>query len=244
MATQIDLLPRAIEMHKSLGNHVKDVEKIEKEVQERCPNLATEQTRIPVLKQGLKKTAEKADEMKSEVIKQENEVLARITCLEETVRAEQQSRQEMQEQLNETQEQLNETQSDLLKMKGDLHTGQTAYNFEKHLAAHIYPPGTPVTHGRIFTTLMKWLKANKHTREGRDASRKWGKLKEEFGWSNDRQQIAVFFKMLKCREEYAHPEVNFAMPISENFTDSEKECVQVIRNMTIKLNEEANQHSL
>ena len=238
MATQIaDLRPLAIKIHESLGNHVKDIEKVEKEVQARCPKSAIKQTTIPVLKQGLKKTTEKADEMKSEVIKQENEVLARIACLEKTVRAEQQSRQEMQEQLN-------ETQSDLLKMKGDLHTGQTAYNFEKHLAAHIYPPGTPVTHGRIFTTLMKWLKENKHTREGRDASRKWKKLKEEFGWSNDRQQIAVFFKMLKCREEHAHPEVNFAMPISENFTDSEKKCVQVIRNMTIKLNEEANQHTL
>ena len=239
-----DLLPRAMEIHKSLGNHVKDAEKIEKEVQQRYPEFEIEQTTIPVLKQGLKKTTKKADEMKSEVKKQENEVSVRIASLEETVRAEQQSRQKFQNQVEKMQEQLNETQCDLLKMKGDLHTGQTAYNFEKHLAAHIYPPGTPVTHGRIFTTLMKWLKANKHTREGRDASRRWEELKKEFGWSNDKQQTAVFFKMLKCREEYAHPEVNFALPISKNFTDSEKKCVQVIRNMTIKLNEHVNQHDL
>ena len=211
------------EMRENLGNHAKDTEKVQ---------------------QSLKKPQQKADEIISEVERKETEVSDRIARLEETVRAEQQSRRKFQNQVEQMQEQLNETQSDLLKIKGDLHTGQTAYSFEKHLAAYLYPPETPVTHGRIFTTLMKWLKTHRFTHEGREANKKWEKLKEEFGWSSDKQQTAVFFKMIKCREEYAHPEVNFALPIPEIFTSSEKKCVQVIRNMTIKLNEQVNQHDV
>ena len=234
----------AKDISEDLGNHVKDTEKIGKKIGERYGKLAIEETKIPLLKKGLEKTKEKADEMISEVEKEETEVSDRIARLEETVLAEQQSRQRFETRMENMEKRLKKTENDLLKMTGDLHTGQTAYNFEKHLAAHIYPPGTPITHGQIFTTLMKWLKANKHTREGRDANRKWEKLKEEFGWSNDKQQIAVFFKMLKCREEHAHPEVNFELPIPENFTRSEMKCVQVIRKMTIELNKQVNQHDL
>ena len=51
--------------------------------------------------------------------------------------------EEMRIQLNHTQNKLELTQSqqtELMKMKSDLHTGQTAYNFEKDLACYIYPP--------------------------------------------------------------------------------------------------------
>ena len=219
-----DLTFDANEIRDSLGDHVKNTEKIETNMEEKYGQEAVKETKLPVLKQDLKKTKEKADEMTMKAEKTEK----RIARLEES--------------LHQMQKQLDKTQNDLREMEGNLHTGQTAYNFEKHLAAYIYPPGTPMTHDRIFTTLMKWLKAHKHTREGRNASRKWEELKKEFGWSNDKQQTAVFFKMLKCREEYAHPEVNFALPIPENFSDSEKKCVQVIRNMTIKLNEHVNRY--
>ena len=62
---------------------------------------------------------------------------------------------------------LTETQFELWQMKEALHTGQTAYNFEKDLAAYIYPPGTSITHGRIFSTLMDWLRENRVTPQGR-----------------------------------------------------------------------------
>jgi TolA-binding protein len=104
-----------------------------------------------------------------------------------------------QNQLNDTQNQLTETKDELQEMKSCLHTGQTAYNFEEDLARYIYPPGTPVTYDQKLTTVINWLKENRNTPEGREANRKWEKLKNECGWFGDRQQRDVLLEMRKCR---------------------------------------------
>ena len=213
------------EIRDSLGDQVKNTGKFEINMEEKFGQEAMKETAPPRLQEDLKKTQEKADEMIRDVKRTETKVSARIAHLEETLA-------NMQNQLNETQSDVR----DLRNMKADLHTGQTAYEFENYLCTYIYPPGTIATHDQKFTRLMKWLKENKETPEGREGNIKWKELTDKYGWT-DATHIPVFFQMLRCTTPHAHPTVDFSVPlISENFNTSEKKkYVEDIRMMTAEL---------
>lgn len=210
--------------------HIKQIENTEIIISSKIGQKEMEETPIPVIKKSLKGTKRKVDEMKTEVKRSETDVSNRFACLEKEMRA-------MQNQLDKTQSDLTETrtgQSKLMKMNIALHTGQTAYNFEKDLATYIYPRGTPITFGQIFTNLMKWLE----TPEGRKSvgKQKWDAFSRQFNWSNKHKR--VFFKMLECRRKPAHPdELDFTLPIPDNFTEDDKKYVEDIREMTVELKE-------
>ena len=204
------------------NDHIKQIENTEIIISSKIGRKEMEETPIPAIKKSLKGTKIKVDEMKTEVIKS-IDVESRFACLEKEMKA-------MQNQLTETRTE----QSKLMKMNTALHTGQTAYNFEKDLATYIYPQGTPITFGRIFTNLMKWLE----TPEGRESvgKQKWDAFRRQCNWSNKHKQ--VFFKMLECRRKPAHPdEPDFTLPIPDNFTEDDKKYVEDIRKMTVELKE-------
>ena len=48
----------------------------------------------------------------------------------------------------------------------------------------------------------------------------------EFAWSKAHER--VFFKLVRCRLKYAHPNVDVGLLESEMFSDEEKECINVI----------------
>ena len=261
------LLPLVNEIRDGLGYHIKKTEemgkKVEKYGQEVMKDIA-----IPALKQELKETKKKADEMPTEIERAKTEVSAQIAQLEETLWQGFETRMaEMQNQLTSTQNRLhhtenrlnhsenrlyhaenrlyhsenrlyhaenrlNDTQRDLLKMKGDLHAGQTAYDFEYYLCAYIYPPNTFETCDKKFTTLMGWLKDRPAESE---ENRKWRELTVRHGWT-DGTHKPVFLEMLSCRFPHAHPQVDFSLPIPENFNTREKrKYVEDIREMTYEL---------
>jgi hypothetical protein len=196
-----------------VDTHIRDTETIERKIGQKRGRRELQETTIPSLKFELRETKRKADEMVREA--------GRIAHLEA---------------------QMAEMQEEFREMKAALHTGQTAYNFEKDLAAYIYPLGTYVRHGRIFSNLMNWLEANRNTPEGREGNRKWKDLKRQFGWS-DYTHRAVFLKMVQCRQPYAHPHaphVNYALPTSGNFSRIEARRVEDIRRMTVWLSEQYN----
>ena len=244
------LLFRANEVCHSLGNHIEETEKIENG---RYSQVAVKEIVIPALKQGLKETKDKADEMPTEIERAKTDVSAQIAHLQETVQQYRQGfethRAEMQNRLYHTEyrlyqtenrlyhaeNRLNDTQSDLLKMKGDLHAGQTAYDFEYYLCAYIYPPETFAKCNKKFTTLMNWLKENEDTPEGSEGNRKWKGLTDKYGWTDETHE-PVFLEMLRCRLPHAHPVVDFSLPIPENLNTIEKrKYVEDIRNMTAEL---------
>ena len=251
------LLPLVNEICHGLGNHIEETEKIENG---RYSQVAVKEIVIPALKQGLKETKEKADEMPTEIERAKTDVSAQIAHLQETVQQYRQGfethKAEMQNRLYHTENRLyhtenrlyqtenrlyhaenrlNDTQSDLLKMKGDLHAGQTAYDFEYYLCAYIYPPETFATCNKKFTTLMNWLKENEDTPEGSEGNRKWKGLTDKYGWTDETHE-PVFLEMLRCRLPHAHPVVDFSLPIPENLNTIEKrKYVEDIRNMTAEL---------
>ena len=214
---------RASEISRRMTSHLNDAERIEIATRQRYGGRAVRQ--MPEFRYELRGTKRKADELVLEAGRRESDISCRMARLEQTVQQNQNQMQAMRRQINE-----------LMEMKTDLHTGQTAYNFERNLASHIYPPGTARTYDRrIFSNLMKWLHDNKNTRDGREANKRWNALVIEFGWS-DRHKSA-FFKMLKCRREAAHPHpVDPTLSISQRFNDNERELVEVICKMTDKLN--------
>ena len=224
-----DLLVRANEICESLGNHIEETEKIGKIIKETYGEEVLKKTTIPVLNKGLKETKEKADKMPTEIERKNTEVSAEIAQLKETV-------QGFETQMTKMQIQLNNRQSNFLKMKGDLHAGQTAYDFENYLCTHIYPPGTMATHDQKFTTLMNWLEENKDTPEGCEGNRKWKRLTDKYGWTDETHK-PVFLEMIRCRFSHAHPTVDFSLPIPENFNTNEKKYVEDIRKMTAELYE-------
>ena len=248
------LPPLANEICHDMGNHIEETEKIENG---RYSQAAVKEIVIPALKQGLKETKKKADELPTEIERAKTEVSAQIAHLKETVWEGVETRMaEMENRLSNTENRLyhtenrlyqtenrlyhaenglDETQRDLLKMKGDLHVGQTAYDFECYLCAYIYPRETFATCDQKFTTLMKWLKENEKTLEGREGNRKWKEFTDKHGWTDEKHK-PVFFEMMRCTLSHAHPVVNFSWPIPENFnTIEEREYVQDIRKMTAAL---------
>ena len=76
-------------------------------------------------------------------------------------------------------------------------TWQSASDFVNDLATYIYPPGTKVTFGPIFTNLMLWLQ---NTSEGEEANGKWKALqrKANFQWTDDHTNLLD--KMLRCKK--------------------------------------------
>ena len=232
-----DLLSCASKISDSLGDHVKNTGKIEEKIEQKFSKEAVKDIPLPVLKEDLKKTQKQADKMKEKVKKAETEVSGRMSRLEQTL---EQSTQEFITQMTKMQKQLDDTQStvrDLQNMKQNLHTGQTAYDFESYLCTYIYPKGMSATHDQKLTTLMKWLKENEDTPEGREGNRKWKQLTDKHGWK-DKTHIPVFFKMLESRLPHAHPTIDYSLPIPENFhTSEEKKYVNDIRKITIELYE-------
>ena len=220
-----NLYVRSKKLYDCVDDDNKKIRMLEKNIEEKYGQEAMKETGLPVLKQGLKETKKEAEEMKTEVQRTKTEVSAQMAHLRESI----------QNQIAEMQNQLNDKESSFLKMKGDLHIGQTAYDFENYLCTHIYPPGTFVTHDQKFTALMKWLKDNKDTPEGREGNRKWERLTDKYGWT-DATHKPVFLEMIRCRLPHAHPMVDFSLPIPENFNTYQKEkCVEDIRNMTVEL---------
>ena len=211
----MSLADRAREIRDRLDTHINRAENINFVFGQRFGPLKLQETPAPALKLDLTITRRKANEITAEV----EGVETRIARLEDRFES-----------------RMAEMQCELLQMKKALHTGQTAYNFEKDLAAYIYPPGTSIKHGRIFTTLMDWLRDNRETPQGRESNRKWEEFKIQFHWSPGHKK--VFFKMLKCRQTYAHPEVDFTFPIPANFTEMEETQAHDIRDMAIWLNEQ------
>ncbi len=223
----MELRSRATEISGLMDTHITQTDHIKRIMEEKHGRKAMQETSIPVLKQNLKGTKRKADEMTTAAQRTETNISERIERLE-------QSKQEFKTEMAGMQNQINE----LMKMKTALHTGQTAYNFEKDLATYIYPPGTPITHGRIFTTLMNWLQEKRDTPEGREENKKWDKLQSECGFQWSRRHRGVFHEMIKCRNNPAHPDVDYELPIPEKFSGIEKKCLEDIRKMTIRLNKD------
>ena len=217
--------------------HLDQAEHIENTIQRNDRPTAARQIRS--FKCELRNTKRKAADMETEVEYRDTVVSLRIARLEETVEMSQIRMEAMQRQLNKTQDQLALTQSkqmELMEMKANLHMGQTAYNFERFLARYIYPPDIVYTKDRIFSNLMVWLQKNQRTRRGREANKRWEDLKQKFKWSPEHE--AVFFKMLACRMADAHPRpVDFKLSIPDEFNANERPLVDVIRNMTIKLDD-------
>lgn len=211
---QTDLRSRSAEIRSRMDTHIRDTETIERKIAQKRGRRELRETTIPYLKRSLTGTKRRAVGMTREA----ERTVHRIDRLETK---------------------MAEMENDFWEMKAALHTGQTAYNFEKDLAAYIYPPGTVIRHGRIFTRLMDWLRDNRNTPEGREGNRRWDELKTEFGWS-DNTHKAVFFKMLRRRQPYAHPNVNYTLQTSGNFTRTEARHVEDIHKMTIWLNEQHN----
>ncbi|CAB4024975.1 Hypothetical predicted protein [Paramuricea clavata] len=226
------LLSCATEIRNGIQTHIKKTENIEKIIERKHGRTEMQETSIPSLKYDLRRSKRKADEMITEVKRMKTEETDRITRLEQHV---EQTKEGFKTEMAVMRNQLTDTQNELMEMKTALHTGQTAYNFEKDLATYIYPPGTSITFGRIFSTMMKWLQDNKDTPEGREGNKKWNALKRKFKWSNKHEQ--VFFKMLKCRRKPAHPKVDYKLPIPDNFSKDEERYVEDIRKMTIRVNE-------
>ena len=236
----MSLRRRTRELSRRMTAHLNDAQDIENTIQQNYGRRATRQ--MPYHRNRLRSTKIKADELVIKVEERENAVESRIARLEIAFeRNRQASETQMRatrSQLNRTQHELKSTQSELLELKTDLHTGQTAYNFERDLACYIYPRGTVPTYDRqIFTNLMTWLWKNRTTREGRKANNRWNALKREFGWSY--RHKSVFHEMLDCRREAAHPRpVDHRLPISERFArNDKKKYVEDIRKMTVRLNE-------
>ena len=95
------------------------------------------------------------------------------------------------------------TKNKLKEIEGALKTGQIVFNFEKDLATYIYPHGKRIGSRKIFTNMKKWLEEKKNTPQGQEANVKWNALKREFSWTSEHER--VFFKLLECRIEFAHP---------------------------------------
>ena len=230
---------RASEISRRMGTHLNDAERIETATRQRYGGRAVRQ--MPSFKYQLRGTKRKADDLVVEAERREIAVSLRMARLEQAVEQNHNQMQAMQRQINETENELALTQSkqiELMEMKSNLHTGQIAYNFERDLASHIYPPGRVRTYRdrHIFSNLMKWLQDNQHTREGREANKKWNALRREFGWDDKSGHELVFFKMLECRRDAAHPNpIDPTLSISDRFYDNEKKLVEDIRNMADKL---------
>ena len=82
---------------------------------------------------------------------------------------------------------------------------------------------------------MKWLRENGDTPEGEETNKRWNDLVDEFGWTD--KYKPVFFKMLECRRDAAHPPlIDLGLPISDRFNDHEKKMVEDIRQMAAEFN--------
>ena len=224
------LLRCATEIHGRITSHVLCAESLDGIIHSH--RAFQEKAQVKDLKDKLKITQKKSGEMITAVQEREANISDQFTRLESYM-------EEMRIQLNHMQNKLELTQSqqstELMKMKSDLHTGQTAYNFEYDLACYIYPPGKFSTYDRrIFSNLMKWLRENRDTHEGEEANKRWNDLVDEFGWTD--QHKPVFFKMLEYRKDAAHPPlINLGLPISDRFNDHEKKMVEDIRQMAVEL---------
>ena len=217
------LRSRSMEISGRVDTHIHHVRDIETIMRLRHGNRRTRETTISLLGQNLRRTKRKADAMTAEVETAETNISGQLAHLQETV-------QGLQTQMTKIHD---HTKSQ--KIEAALHTGQTAYNFEKDLAAYIYPPGKAITYGHTFTNLMDWLRKNRKTREGMKGNKKWRTFKKKFGWSH--RHKAVFLKMVKCRLTYAHPApIDFTLPIPGDFSSGEKEHVEDIRKMAKWLN--------
>ena len=206
-----------------METHLNKAEDIENTIRRNDRPRAVRQIRS--FKNDLRQTKRKAVDMETEVEFREAVVSLRIARLEQTV---DEDRHMSQIRMEAMQRQLNDTQ--------DLHMGQTAYNFERFLARYIYPPDIVYTKDKIFSNLMVWLQKNQRTRRGRAANKRWEDLKQKFKWSPEHE--AVFFKMVACRMADAHPRpVDFKLSIPDEFKANERPLVDVIRNMTIKLDD-------
>ena len=223
----MELLSRATEMHERINSHAESLDGII-----HSHRAFPEGAQVKDLKDELEITQLKSGEMITAVQEREDNISDRFTRLENRM-------EEMRTRLNDTQFQLALTESrqtELLEMKSDLHTGQTAYNFEYDLACYIYPPGMFSTYDRrIFSNLMKWLRENQDTPEGKEPNKRWNGLVKQFGWTDDHEPI--FLKMVKCRKYAAHPPlIDLGLPISDKFNDDEKKMVEDIRRMAVELN--------
>ena len=218
----MSLANSAREIRGRMDTHIHHAESISIDLGQRFGRQELQETGVPALKLALTTTRRKANDITEEA----EGVETRIARLEDRFES----------KMTEIQRNLSETQCELWQMKEALHTGQTAYNFEKDLATYIYPPGTSITHGRIFSTLMDWLRENRETPQGRESNGKWEEFKNQFRWSRTHEN--VFFKMLRCRQTFAHPEVDFTFPIPKNFTRTEERHAEDIRDMAIWLNEQ------
>ena len=128
----MELLSCATEMHERIKSHAESLDGIIRSHRA----FPEEKAQVKDLKDELKITQKKADEMITVVQERDADILHRFTRLESCMEV-------MRTQLNHTQNELKLTQSQLtevMKMKSDLHTGQTSHNFEYDLACYIYPP--------------------------------------------------------------------------------------------------------
>jgi DNA repair exonuclease SbcCD ATPase subunit len=193
--------------------------------------------KIQDLENDLIKITEKTNQMPNEIKKFETYLDQRFTHLDANIKATQNDLKKTQNDLKATQNDLKTTQTELTELKSSLETDQVTHNFEKALAKHIYPPGTPKVHGPTFSILMKWLDENRETEKGRIANDKWKLLKDEFGWSEEHTQLLS--TMVSRRMKIQDPE--FRIPAAPagcvEFTLLEKKRAEVIPQITNRIYE-------
>lgn len=182
----------------------------------------------------------------SDLRKKVSEYEKRIACLEKENREKdismanmnkgfQEFKAEMYETLAELRYRRSETENELTEMKDTLKRKQLVYDFEEALVIYIYPESCKIPTKNRFTSMKKWLNKNRKTPEGREANKKWKKLKKEFSWSRAHEK--VFFKLIRYRIRYAHPNDDTELVEPETFTDKEKEYINVIVKMIDRVND-------
>ena len=129
------LLSLANEICDGLGDHIEETEKIGKTVEGRYGQVAMKEIAIPALKQGLKETKKKADEMPTEIERAKSEVSAQIAHLKETLWQGFEIRMaEMQNQFTSTQKRLYNTENRLYHTENRLnHSENWLFNTEYRL---------------------------------------------------------------------------------------------------------------
>jgi uncharacterized coiled-coil protein SlyX len=133
-------------------------------------------------------------------------------------------------QITELNKKVERHETKFKEMESALQTGQIAFQFEKDLAKYIYPHDKKFSSRKIFTNMKKWLEDKKDTEQGHKADERWKALKEEFDWSSEHEE--VFFRLLKFRRTFAHPDLGSAQfPIPDEFSDEEKRCIKVLNDM-------------
>ena len=162
----------------------------------------------------------------------------RIKELEKEVKHLKEIKTKQSDKIKDIEAKLSVTQRELDKLKNSLQTGQLSFDFERDLAKYVYPEGKKLGSRKIFTTMKKWLEDKRGTQQGDAANKKWDDLKKEFSWSDEHEK--VFFKLLECRKEFAHPARDAAemqIPDDFQFTDEEKRCIKTIDDMIERINQ-------